>query len=239
MLPRCPTERPEGILQPFGQGNEALATHFHPDCRAAAKHPGARASLLGRMRNLDGVAYALGSSAMNYRSRPKASLSTTTCERSDAQFCRWAGRGTPISAGPNFQFRFPTAVACCSDLRSYFQEDDEPGVQEACSYSSALERHSRSSCRRPALLSSAIAATGSGDWQTATTTKSQGHSGNPQDLRGREHRDRRHLRSRAGAARPLRGHHIRMREADQRGPGPCHHAYCTDRAAHTCTMNKE
>ena len=27
-------------------------------------------------------------------------------------------------------------------------------------------------------------------------------------------RDRRHLRARAGAARPLRGHHLRMREAD-------------------------
>jgi hypothetical protein len=26
MLPRCPAERPQGILQPFGQGDEALAT---------------------------------------------------------------------------------------------------------------------------------------------------------------------------------------------------------------------
>ena len=26
MLPRCPTERPQGILQPVGQGDEALAT---------------------------------------------------------------------------------------------------------------------------------------------------------------------------------------------------------------------
>src|SRR6516164_3379500 len=26
MLPRCPTERPQGILQPFGQSDEALAT---------------------------------------------------------------------------------------------------------------------------------------------------------------------------------------------------------------------
>ena len=30
---------------------------------------------------------------------------------------------------------------------------------------------------------------------------------------------RRHLRARAGAARPLRGHHLRMRAADQRGRG--------------------
>lgn len=26
MLPRCPAERPQGILQPFGQSDEALAT---------------------------------------------------------------------------------------------------------------------------------------------------------------------------------------------------------------------
>ena len=45
----------------------------------------------------------------------------------------------------------------------------------------------------------------------------QGHQGDPQDLRGRAYRRRRDLRARAGAARPLRGHHLRMREADHRG----------------------
>ena len=35
------------------------------------------------------------------------------------------------------------------------------------------------------------------------------------------HRRRRDLRARAGAARALRGHHLRMRKADHRGSGPC------------------
>ena len=49
--------------------------------------------------------------------------------------------------------------------------------------------------------------------------RDQGHQGDAQDFRGREDRDRRHLRAGAGAARALRGHHLRMRTADLGGRG--------------------
>ena len=52
--------------------------------------------------------------------------------------------------------------------------------------------------------------------------RDQGHQGDPQDLRGRADRHRRHLRPRAGAARALRGDHLRMRKADHARRGPRH-----------------
>ncbi|MBM7487972.1 hypothetical protein ACVWWI_006480 [Bradyrhizobium sp. USDA 3686] len=116
-------ERPNGILQPFGQCDEALAAGLHPNCRAVAKHPAT--SSKGRILPCSDAPVCLPrrrGQRGTLISPPRAELRHPA---PSLAFSR--ARGISSSAGPKVPFRVPTAIAVACNTCFYFIASDAQG----------------------------------------------------------------------------------------------------------------